>query len=110
MAKRRYAYITAAWSDRPWENLEKADRCCRVVFLAGLIPVCPIRNCAGYIDFEVAEEYKAFSDICRAEAKRCPVLVVCGNATDETVMEDIAIARRAGNTVTSLEGLQSYGD
>ena len=82
MAKRRYAYITAAWSDRPWENLEKADRYCRVVFLAGMIPVCPIRNCASYIDFEVAEEYKAFSDICRAEAKRCPVLVVCGNATD----------------------------
>lgn len=26
MSKRRYAYITAPWSENPWENVERADK------------------------------------------------------------------------------------
>ena len=105
MSKRRYAYISAPWSENAWENVERADKYQRTVFKAGMIPVCPIRSCATYVNFDSSEEYKAFVDICRPEAQRCPVLVGCGDPSDERVKEDIAIARRAGNTVTTLDGL-----
>jgi len=109
MAKRRPAYISFAWSNNLCETLERADRYRRIVFLAGMQPVCPVHTYAGIVDLENPEELKAFSEICRSEAQRCPVLVVCGDDTNDTVMEEIAIARRTGNTVTSLNGLRVGG-
>jgi len=37
--------------------------------------------------------------------RRSHVLVVCGNAVDEDVKNDIAIAARLGITATTLDGI-----
>ena len=100
--KRLLAYITAAWSG---EDTERAARYCRQVYEAGFSPVCPMLYLPLFIRDEVPEEHKSGIDISRDLLRRAHVLVVCGEAVDEGVKNDIAVAARLGVTSTTLDGI-----
>lgn len=105
MKKRPFAYISAPWSGNEGENIENAAKYSRIAYEAGLTPLCPYLLFPPYIRETVAEELKDMKDMSRELLKRSAVLVVCGNVRDESVLEDIATAKRRGITTTTLDGL-----
>lgn len=103
--KRPMAYITAPWGDNEIENTENATRYCRAVYDAGFSPVCPLLFLPLFLNTAVPLEHKDGIDIGRDYLRRAHVLVVCGNAVDETVKSDIAVAERLRITATTLDGI-----
>lgn len=107
--KRPLAYITAAQIGDAYET---AVRCCRQVYDAGYIPVCPSLFTALFLRDAVPQEHKDSIDIAQDYLRRAHVLVVCGQDMDETVKRDIATAGRLHITATTLDGIlavQSQG-
>jgi hypothetical protein len=103
--KRPLAYITAAWSDNEYENIERAAKYCRAVYEAGFSPVCPLLTLTLFLNDEVPEEHKSGIDISRDLLRRSHVLVLCGDFVDEGVKNDIAVAGRLNITATTLDGI-----
>lgn len=103
--KRALAYITAPWGANEFENTENAARYCRLVYDAGFSPVCPLLFLPIFLKDEIPQEHKDGIDMARDYLRRAHVLVVCGDAVDETVKNDIAMAERLRITATTLEGL-----
>jgi hypothetical protein len=103
--KRPLAYITAAWSDNEYENIERAAKYCRAVYEAGFSPVCPLLTLTLFLNDEVPEEHKSGIDISRDLLRRSHVLVLCGDFVDEDVKNDIAVAGRLNITATTLDGI-----
>ena len=105
MKKRPLAYITAAWSNDECENADRAAKYCDLAYKAGLHPFCPILNYPMFLKATVPQEHKDMKDMAKEMLRRSAVLVVCGSATDEDVMDDIAMARRFKVTTTTLDGI-----
>ena len=103
--KRPFAYITAAWSDNEYQNTEEAAKYCRAVYDAGFTPICPLLFLPLFLNDDIPQEHKDGIDMGRDFLRRCPVLVVCGHSTDETVKSDIAPAERLRITATTLDGI-----
>lgn len=103
--KRPMAYITAAWSNNEFENTETAAKYCRKIYDAGFTPMCPLLFLPLYINDEIPQEHKDGIDIARDMLRRSHVLVVCGDAVDESVKNDIAVAERLRITATTLDGI-----
>ena len=87
MAK-AFAYVCAAPDAAP----RLLKRYCRKIYELGYVPICPKLSDAQYLQMENADEKRNFHSIARQKLGRCRMLVVCGNAVDETMKNDIAIA------------------
>ena len=103
--KRSLAYITAAWRGDPAVDMEQAAHFCRVVYDAGYSPICPMLYLPLFLNDAVPEEHKNGIDMGRDLLRRAHVLVVCGEAIDEAVKNDIAVAARLNITATTLAGI-----
>ena len=103
--KRLLAYITAPWSENEFENTESAARYCREVYDAGFSPVCPLLFLPLFLNDKIPLEHKDGIDMARDYLRRAHVLVVCGDAVDEDMKNDIAIAERLRITATTLSGI-----
>ena len=103
--KRSLAYITAAWRGDPAVDMEQAAHYCRVVYDAGYSPICPMLYLPLFLNDAVPEEHKNGIDMGRDLLRRTHVLVVCGDAIDEAVKNDIAVAARLNITATTLAGI-----
>ena len=103
--KRPFAYITAPWGDNEFENTENAAKYCRAVYDAGFSPVCPILFLPLFLTDSIPQEHKDGIDMARDFLRRSHVLVVCGDAVDESMKNDIAIAERMRITATTLDGI-----
>jgi len=60
-----------------------------------------------FLKDEIPEEHKSGIDMSRELLRRSHVIVVCGDAVDENVKNDIATAARLNITATTLEGILS---
>ena len=78
--KKPFAYISAAWSGREFEDSDQAAVYCRKVYEDGI-------------------------DMGRELLRRSHVLIVCGDTVDENVKNDIAVAQRLSITATTLDGI-----
>ena len=103
--KRPLAYVTAAWYGGDSENAEQAARYCRAVYEAGFSPLCPVLYLPLILNDAIPEEHKSGIDMGRDLLRRAHVLVVCGDAIDEAVKNDIAVAARLNITATTLAGI-----
>ncbi|MBO4939077.1 MAG: hypothetical protein IJX67_10495 [Oscillospiraceae bacterium] len=103
--KRPLAYITAPWGSNEFENTENAARYCRTVYDAGYSPICPMLFLPLFLKDEIPQEHKDGIDMARDYLRRSNVVVVCGQAVDETVKNDIAMAQRLRITATTLDGI-----
>lgn len=99
--KRPLAYICTASTG------EAASAYCRTVYEAGFAPVCPSLYLPSFLDDAVPEEHKDGIDISRDLLRRSRVLVLCGKAVDENMMNEIATAQRLKITATTLDGILS---
>jgi len=105
MKKSHLAYITAPWGADEIENTENAACYCRKIYDAGFTPVCPVLFLPLFLNDAIPQEHKDGIDIACNILHRAHVLVVCGNAVDETVKNDIATAQRLHITATTLDGI-----
>ena len=105
MKKRPWAYISVSWSGNFFDDMDTADKACRLAYEAGLTPVCPILEYRRYLHDDIPQEHKDMTDMAHEHLRRCTTLVVCGSTTDETIMDDIAVAERKGLTITSMDGI-----
>lgn len=103
--KRPLAYITAVWNGGYQADMEQAARYCRTVYEAGFSPVCPLLYLPLFINDAIPQEHKDGIDMRRDLLRRSRVLVVCGEAMDEDVKNDIAVAQRLNITATTLGGI-----
>ena len=103
--KRPLANITAPWGENEFENTENAAKYCRAVYDAGFSPVCPILFLPLFLTDSIPQEHKDGIDMARDFLRRSHVLVVCGDAVDESMKNDIAIAERMRITATTLDGI-----
>ena len=102
---RPLAYITAAWNGNSRENRENAAIYCRLVYDAGYSPVCPMLLHSTFLTDSIPQEHKDGLDMAKDFLRRSRVLVVCGDAVDEAMKNDIAIAERLHITATTLDGI-----
>lgn len=107
--KRPLAYITASWGDNEFENTETAARYCRALYDAGFSPVCPLLFLPLFLNDKIPQEHKDGIDMARDFLRRSHVLVVCGNAVDEAVKNDIAIAERPTTTLDGILTVRGQG-
>ena len=103
--KRPLAYITAHWGDNEFENTENAAKYCRLVYEAGFSPVCPLLFLPLFLKDSIPQEHKDGMDMSKDYLYRSALLVVCGNAVDETMKNDIAMAARFHKPATTLDGI-----
>ena len=90
--KRPLAYITAYWGDCTEDNMKLAAKYCRAVYDAGYQPICPMMMHSLFLREAIPQEHKDGLDMSKDYLYRSALLVVCGNAVDETMKNDIAIA------------------
>ena len=103
--KRPLAYITAPWGSSLRENKENAARYCRQVYDAGFSPICPMLIHATFLTDTIPQEHKDSLDMAQDFQRRSRVLIVCGDAVDKAMREDIALAKRLRITATTLDGI-----
>lgn len=104
---RPWAYITAAWNTDYTKAKRAAKKYCRVLYLEGYSPICPLLFQREFINDQVADEHKDRLDMSEEYLRRSRILVVCGAVVDETVQNDIAIANHFRIPATTLEGILS---
>lgn len=102
--KKPFAYISAAWSGREFEDSDQAAVYCRKVYEAGFTPICPLLYLPHFLNDSVPAEHKDGIDMGRELLRRSHVLIVCGDTVDENVKNDIAVAQRLSITATTLDG------
>ena len=84
---------------------QRAAGYCRAVYEAGFSPLCPVLYLPLILNDAIPEEHKSGIDMGRDLLRRAHVLVVCGEAIDEAVKNDIAVAARLNITSTTLAGI-----
>ena len=89
------AYVTAAWNDNPVVAKDDAVKYCTALVKEGYLPLCPILAFDGIFPADVEDAHKRKREI-------------CGDARNEEVRDDIAIARKAKVIVTTLNGVIGY--
>ena len=105
MKKRPCAYISIPWGGNILEAVQMADDASRTAYEAGLTPRCPKLEFMRILNIDIPQELKDLKDMSHDILKRCTILVVCGKNMDEDVMEEIAIAKRRGLAITTLDGI-----
>ena len=103
--KRPLAYITAHWGDCTEDNMKLAAKYCRSVYDAGYQPICPMMMHSLFLREAIPQEHKDGLDMSKDYLYRSALLVVCGNAVDETMKNDIALAARFHKPATTLDGI-----
>ena len=103
--KKPFAYITAAWTGQEFTDTDQAVVYCRKVYQAGFTPICPILYLPHFLNDTIPAEHKDGIDMARDLLRRSHVLIVCGDEVDETVKNDIAVAKRLNITATTLDGI-----
>ena len=81
--KKPFAYISAAWSGREFEDSDQAAVYCRKVYEAGFTPICPLLYLPHFLNDSVPAEHKDGIDMGRELLRRSHVLIVCGDTVDE---------------------------
>lgn len=94
--KRPLAYITAHWGDCTEGNMKLAAKYCRAVYDAGYQPICPMMMHSLFLREAIPQEHKDGLDMSKDYLYRSALLVVCGNAVDETMKNDIALKNPNG--------------
>ncbi len=107
MNNKPWAYVTSAWSPDRVKAKRSAKRYCRKLYEAGYTPICPLLSIPEIIDISNADEYKDYMDISEDMLRRSRILVVCGSATNETVLTDIAIANRFHVASSTMRGVMN---
>lgn len=102
---RPLAYIAAVWNDEPHDAKEEALRFSRQVYDAGYSPICPMLMYMGLLKDNIPKEFKDKQDMSLELLRRCRILVVCGNDTDEAMKTDIAMAKKYHIAATTLDGI-----
>lgn len=102
------AYVTAAWNDNPVVAKDEAARYCTALVREGYLPLCPILAFDGIFPVELEDAHKRRREMSEDLLRRSRFLVICGNARNEEVEDDIAIARKAKVIVTTLKGVIGY--
>ena len=104
--KRPWAFICAATTTKS----ETLHRYCRALYTLGYVPVCPPIQDGQYLVLADPTERADYNDIVREKILRCPLLVLCGQKTDDTTNAQIGLARKYGHIVSSLHGLQAAAE
>ena len=99
------AYVTAAWSKNRVDAEDEARKYCRELVSAGYLPLCPVLAFSGIIREDDPDAEKKKREMSEDLLKRARFLVICGNKTNESVREDISVAKRAKVITTTLEGV-----
>ena len=102
---RPLAYITAPWSNDDLENATAAAKYCRQVYEAGYSPICPVLFMPAFLHGDTAAEVKDRKEMSDELLKRSRILVVCGNAVNDEVKSDIALAKHCRISYTALSGI-----
>lgn len=102
---RPLAYITAPWGTDTYENAIIAAGYCLQVFEAGYTPVCPALFMPTFLKSDVPEHIKGRREMCDELIKRSRIVIVCGDAVDDEIKSDIAMAKRRHITYTTLTSL-----
>ena len=102
---RPLAYITASFGDEELDVKAVAAKYCRAVYEAGYSPICPVLYQPLFLKKNRAQEYKDGRDMANELLRRSRILVVCGEAESEIVLEDIALAKRLRIPATTLDGI-----
>ena len=104
---RPWAYVSAAWNADYVKAKRTAKKYCRVLYLQGYSPICPLLLQREFVNDQVAEEHKDRLDMAEEYLRRSRILVVCGAQVDETVQNDIAIAAHFRIPATTLDGIRN---
>ena len=107
MNKKPWAYVTAAWSKDKSRAKRSARRYCRMLYEAGYTPICPLLSLPAVLDVSVADEYKDYMEMSEELLRRSRLLVVCGTVMDESVLVDIATAKRFHVVSSTMRGVLS---
>lgn len=107
MNKKPWAYVTAAWSKDKSSAKRSARRYCRMLYEAGYTPICPLLSLPAVLDVSVADEYKDYMEMSEDLLRRSRLLVVCGTVMDESVLVDIATAKRFHVVSSTMRGVLS---
>lgn len=102
---RPLAYITASFGDGELDATAVAAKYCRAVYEAGYSPICPVLYQPLFLKKNKAQEYKDGRDMANELLRRSRILVVCGEADTEEMLEDIALAKRLRIAATTLDGI-----
>ncbi|MDD6480897.1 MAG: hypothetical protein PUF65_01285 [Lachnospiraceae bacterium] len=105
MNNKPWAYVTSAWSADRSKAKRSAKRYCRKLYEAGYTPICPLLSLPEVINVSNADEYKDYLDMSEDMLRRSRILVVCGTGMNETVLTDIAIAKRFHVASSTLRGV-----
>ncbi len=103
--KRQLAYVTAPWDTYGKEKTKRAASYCRKLYEAGYTPICPLLSQSTFINDRIPAEHKDGIDMSHDLLSRANVLVICDSTLDETVKNDIALAKRKQKTATTLDGI-----
>lgn len=102
---RPLAYITADFTGDELEAKAAATKYCRAVYEAGYSPICPFLFQPLFIKAKKPQEYKEGREMANELLRRSRILVVCGEAETDIVLEDIALAKHLRIASTTLEGI-----
>lgn len=102
------AYVTASWNENPVLAREEAQKYCRALVREGYLPICPVLAFEGIFTLDIEDAHRSRREMEEDLLRRSRFLVICGSTQDETVKDDIAIAKRSKVIVTTLEGVISY--
>lgn len=102
---RPLAYITASFGDEDLDVKSVAAKYCRIVYEAGYSPICPALWQPYILKKNKAVELRDGRDMANELLRRSRILVVCGEADTEEMLEDIALAKRLRIAATTLEGI-----
>jgi hypothetical protein len=102
------AYVSAAWNENPVVARDEAVKYCIALVQEGYLPLCPVLAFDGIFPAEVEDAHKRRREMSEDLLRRSRFLVICGEARNEEVEDDIAIARKAKVIVTTLKGVISY--
>ena len=105
--RRPFAYVTAAWGEDQEENIKNAVGYCRELYELGYTPLCPALSLSLFLSDESYQERRDKREMARAFLCRSQMLVICGEEISETVLRDMAAARRMWITVMTLKGVRS---
>ena len=98
-------YITAVWDADPAVAKAQAFEYCRQAVFLGMKPVCPKRELEDLYDENSPAMCQAKLEHKRELRRRCLAILVCGDARNEEVQDDIEYAKRYNKAITSLEGV-----
>ena len=106
---RSFAYVCFPESGEGRTGSKRGRSYCRKLYELGFLPVCPHLEFSLYLDDEIPEEHRDRAEMAKDLLRRCRVVVVCGKELSDGMVEEIALAKRLGIVVTTLDGVEKIG-